>query len=440
MSSAMDPTQIAEQEGAPLPMSDDITEDNVTLVRALAASLLRIPDVWYRCSDRFDSEGRLILEKSLGLPVPDEHDPECLQIIGEIAEDVKDTATWECQLFQHAQILCRTLGLTMLDARILSYLSLLDEGGILETLTGFLPRASLSGGFRYFAKILECRREDIENAIGPNSALNTLGLIEISKISGHGFEIGRDLDLDQTLTQKLLSSVPLSEKDFPCAFFDSKGAQPSLTVADFCYLESELDFIIKLISGTSRGACNPVSILFHGAPGVGKTEIAHLAAQHTGAYLAEITGDGEDGESITADARLKRFRITIRALRESPRPYLVLVDECEPVLEVGGSTGPVVSNFKDPTKASLTRALESTTHPSIWISNSIDHVDAALLRRFSMIVEIQRPPRSKRITMIRNLCHHLELSDEFVDDLADHPPVSPAMIHSTAETTNRILK
>jgi SpoVK/Ycf46/Vps4 family AAA+-type ATPase len=68
----------------------------------------------------------------------------------------------------------------------------------------------------------------------------------------------------------------------------------------------------------------------------------------------------------------------------------------------------------------------------IWTSNNIFEIDAAVLRRMSLIVELKAPPVRQRERILRRLANRYEvaLADHELHDLARRLPATPAVLEN----------
>jgi SpoVK/Ycf46/Vps4 family AAA+-type ATPase len=129
------------------------------------------------------------------------------------------------------------------------------------------------------------------------------------------------------------------------------------------------------------------------------------------------------GREINRAERLSDLAVFQRLLAGSVGTA-ILFDEFEDVawqlINRGGS------------KLYLNRLLESNPVPVIWTSNNIYEIDAAVLRRMSLIVEIKSPPVKQRARILRRLAnrYEVELEDHEVHELARRLPATPAVLEN----------
>lgn len=71
--------------------------------------------------------------------------------------------------------------------------------------------------------------------------------------------------------------------------------------------------------------------------------------------------------------------------------------------------------------------LEENTLPCFWLSNSIEDIDAAHIRRFDLVIEVPNPPLAQRQQMLRE-CGAGKLGSTLVEHLSAHDQVTPAVL------------
>lgn len=108
---------------------------------------------------------------------------------------------------------------------------------------------------------------------------------------------------------------------------------------------------------------------------------------------------------------------------------LVIFDEIEDVLPRLG----LLDRPSNGHKAWINNLLETNQCPSIWISNHVNQIDPAILRRFDFILEVKNPPSEQRVEIIKKSLGSLETCEQWISNICEMETVSPAII-------TRILK
>lgn len=88
-------------------------------------------------------------------------------------------------------------------------------------------------------------------------------------------------------------------------------------------------------------------------------------------------------------------------------------------------------------KAWMNRMLEEATVPTFWLSNSIDSVDPAFLRRFDMVIKLPIPPRKQRQRILERECQ-AKVGKECIARIAESENLSPAIISRSASVIHAL--
>ena len=102
---------------------------------------------------------------------------------------------------------------------------------------------------------------------------------------------------------------------------------------------------------------------------------------------------GESADSIIPN-RAERLPMLKWAQRLLSRQsgVMLIIDEAENLVPHGFE----MRRDADELRVALNRLLESNTIPTIWTSNDVRCFDPALLRGFTLVVELRTPPESVR--------------------------------------------
>ncbi len=212
---------------------------------------------------------------------------------------------------------------------------------------------------------------------------------------------------------------------------------PTLGIADYPHLRHELAILRPYLARVLEDRREGVNVLFYGPPGTGKTELARVLAQGVGSDLFEIVSEDEDGDPIDVEQRLRAYAAGQRFLGRSQS--LVLFDECSDAFTASDSIGMfgIKTHAVSGRKGWFNRMLETNAAPTFWLTNDTSLMDAALLRRFDLVVEMQVPPRAVRRSIAQAHCGDLA-SRATLDALAGVEGLAPAVLTRAAGVASRI--
>ncbi|MDQ6991280.1 MAG: ATP-binding protein [Mariprofundaceae bacterium] len=117
---------------------------------------------------------------------------------------------------------------------------------------------------------------------------------------------------------------------------------------------------------------------------------------------------------------------------------LILFDEVEDVFPSRGFSFFGMEMKSGENKGWINKALEENKTPAIWICNRISQIDSAFLRRFDYAMELNTPPRSVRLNIVRSRLTDTPVSESFMQRLSEHEELSPAQVAQAAKVLQRM--
>jgi len=313
------------------------------------------------------------------------------------------------------------IGLTRTDIQLLAFVTTLATDHFLEASIEGLGKLSTRAMYKILAVILSRLEKEIEAALSPDGALVRSGLITLNR---EATTLDAKLEmLSENFADKLVSS----NEDIIQAIRDivSECEPPSLGIEDFSHLSRELDVLMPYLNHFLKSGRSGVNIFIYGKPGTGKTQLARILAKEFKCQLLEIASEDEFREILDAKKRLKAYRAAQYFF--SKRHCLLVFDEVEDVFDDGeGFFGR--KSTASTHKAWINRILETNPIPTIWLSNSVDPLDHAFIRRFDMVIEIPVPTKQQRKEIIRANCGGL-LSEPMIEQLSYSEDLTPAVIN-----------
>lgn len=341
----------------------------------------------------------------------------------------KESFTTHKTLSQNITKLSSLIGLTQYEERILEFAVLFDQYTILYNSIKYLGKNSNHNSIKYeLSVILDIPLEEVKKAFERSSKFSKSSLLSLSsyeKSIVNALELESDYFSAHMLTHEGDIEEIIQDTVKECKSSD-------LTLKDFDHIKSELSLVLHYLQNVFSKNQKGVNILLYGHPGTGKTELSKLIAQEIGAQLFEVSYMDEEGEPLRSHRRLSSYKVAQALL--SQKECLMLYDEAEDIFEVNNSP---VSPKKQENKAWINRMLETNEIPTIWVTNDVDAIDNAIVRRFDLSIEVPIPRKRKRAQILEKECKHL-LKKESLNALSEHSFIAPSLITKAKKVTDSV--
>ncbi|MBF0266689.1 MAG: AAA family ATPase [Gammaproteobacteria bacterium] len=335
--------------------------------------------------------------------------------------------------------LVQVINLNENEKQILGFVVILQSIKGFQDISDELGELNLKEVFDTLSFLLDISHHEIKTALNQNNTLFQSGLVKVDRDCAN--ELQRRIDIMPGLTDNLLLPDVNFDKVFDRYFYPA--SLPSLKKSNFDYLENQINLIERSLSLCKSGSTNTVNakngamikgmnILIYGPPGTGKSELSRVIAKRLGFQLHEIAMNDEDGDPVNGNERFSSFRLAQQVLRRK-KNNLIVFDKIEDVFPSS-----MMDIFSGRTqikgqKAWVNRLLESNEVPSIWISNAVWQIDDAYKRRFKFVLKMDIPPEKTRLKIIKNCVKKLPVSKTWLDCVAEHTELSPALISQSAQ-------
>jgi transitional endoplasmic reticulum ATPase len=204
----------------------------------------------------------------------------------------------------------------------------------------------------------------------------------------------------------------------------------SLTWRDFEHLGSVRDLAARIVgsAGVIRGgAQRGVNLLFYGPPGTGRSEFAKTLGAHL-RFSVQFCGEtGEENSELDRRERIAALLIA-NAVGAVARKTIVVVDEAGDLLAGLDDDN---SSGRRGSKVFVNRLVESVATPTIWITNDVDCLGPAIIRRRNLVLRFPKPSFDVRKTMVARIAKSADfrLNDTALEELAGKP-APPALIEN----------
>ncbi|MGY4828645.1 AAA family ATPase [Sphaerotilaceae bacterium SBD11-9] len=269
---------------------------------------------------------------------------------------------------------------------------------------------------------------DVRSMLSASSRLVRSGLLDSDSTS-----FRHDLEDALRLSRQaiLLLDSPAHDLDGMASVVLREIAPSTTEDLSWPHLEERLQLLKRIVEHATGHRERGVNILLYGEPGTGKTQFASRMIESLGLRGFAVADVDKDGGAASRAERLASLMLT--QLFAPAGGSVVLLDEAEDIFQAEYHD-PMARALgkRDDAKSWMNHLLEDNAHPILWISNRIDHIDPAYLRRFTYCIEFPRTPRGVRRAIART---HLEVAGctpAFIDEIACEPLVSPALLSSAA--------
>jgi len=322
-------------------------------------------------------------------------------------------------------ILAETLGLTVTEIALLDFLEKrLSVRGFLEFLREFCNQSELQNCSN-LVTMLNTSEPEMRKALARKSSLHEMQLIVRARHSLFDLE---DFVAPSEGLVDILSAAPTTTQEL-ADFLVEVAPAPVLSLDDFPHLAAAGRRLVSTLGRAAQNGVVGVNGLLFGPPGTGKTEFSLAVAQAAGLTLYRVRTTDDDGDGMGRQGRLTAYLIAQRMLKNR-RDALILFDEIEDVFaEDSGAVARLLMGGRQPAgkeKGWMNRLLEENRVPALWITNDIDVMDPAFLRRFLLPVEFATPPRSVRRNMVERHLGDCALPSGLLDELAADDKLAPA--------------
>ncbi len=323
----------------------------------------------------------------------------------------------------------KLIGLSKAERKILNFAITLHTHVGLDDIADTLGNITANDISSVLSFLLKISEEKVQTALSNRGLLSQSGILRFSKGK---METMRDrLDLMEGLPAILLS--PMKEDLFDQFFLPAKAAK--LNPKDYAFIQSEYQIIKQYLQQGAKTGMQGVNILVHGLPGTGKSELAHTLSEDLGLQLYEVSITDAEGDAISGSDRFSAYQLAQQVLSKNNKA-LILFDEIEDVFPSDSFFGKVSVN--ENRKAWINKLLEQNPVPAIWISNDIEQIDHAYIRRFDFVLNLQAPPRKVREKILKKYLQHLPVSQTWIQQAASNEHLAPALIARASKVVSAI--
>ncbi len=261
---------------------------------------------------------------------------------------------------------------------------LVDQIGLSKEEARYILFENRMNTFHRFTSIIEDefhekkeKEKCIANIVGISHNEFRQMLRPDNKIRAFGF-IDEDGDYDSSLDNCII------EKSIYPYFADlikPLDCSAAYGLDSFSVKRESIDITVDLLKGK-----NPVSILFYGKPGTGKTELAKAISKQTGNKVYIFKNESEVDQDKNLLGRL------VCLLSMDWTDSVLIVDEADSLLKTIERS--FFGTFPAQTKGTVNKMLENNRNKVIYIINHQRQIDESTRRRFTFSIKFESMPAS----------------------------------------------
>ena len=322
--------------------------------------------------------------------------------------------------------LADVLGLSAVESEIVLFTVLLHRYTVFQHALSLLGELSPSDLYVVLAIMLECDDTQIAEALSPTGVLAITGAVRIDT-TNWDYDLKDRLDLLAGLDAAVLDGTVSQERLFAAYLQISPPARH--TLEDFPHVRRHLAVLVPFLKEALARREPGVNVLLYGPPGTGKTELVRAIAQALGVELREVPTESDDGRPLSGADRSQALRFAARLCARRTH-CLLLFDEIEDYFDALAFDGERWQRGGG--KGASVRLIETQPVPTFWITNSVEPIDAAFLRRFDVVLELGVPPPAVRARMLAAHLGELQPDPAWLARLARHADLAPGHIQRAA--------
>ncbi|WP_158291820.1 AAA family ATPase [Lampropedia puyangensis] len=328
----------------------------------------------------------------------------------------------------NVQKLASITGLGNVDCLVLKFVIWSKSEPLLESALDWLGDITSLRLIHALSIVLDISIEELRSTIQPDAALIRSGLIRIDR---HGID---NFSRKLRLISDRFADAMLSFDSDPIDLLKDcveRSAPPTLSINHYTHIEKHTQLLLPYLKHSVQHARKGVNILIHGKPGTGKTELTRVLGQTLNCHVFDVSSQrANDADVVPIDANERLAALRMAQSLAAHQRALIVFDEVEDVFNDGGMLFGTKSTAQTH-KGWINRALEENPIPTLWLSNAIEGMDPAFIRRFDMVIEVPMLNLVQRTDLLNEKCGDL-LNPAQLKTLAKVDYLAPAIVAKTA--------
>jgi transitional endoplasmic reticulum ATPase len=346
----------------------------------------------------------------------------------ELADTWAASAVMPAVLARNLDRLAAAIGLDALERELLGFAVLMRTDRVLDRVAKLVEPASISHVCEILSAVTKAPMESVQRALAVDGALYDSGLLTTDSSTK-----GDLLSYFDLLSREFVERITVADHD-PIELIPGrirKAPAGKLQLMDFDFVD-DIPTMIDYLRAATCTTFSGMNGLIWGKAGWGKTQLALTAAAAVGAEVYEVMGSLGCGEPIESSQRIRAFQFAQRIL---PRENTLLVfDDAEDVIATAFAPG---WGTDGASRAHLNALVENNRVPTIYVTNSVDGINAGLLQRFDMVIELGSPDLEKRRQLVGKLVPTW-VSADTIRVLAGEQSVSPSVLRRVSRIVESV--
>jgi transitional endoplasmic reticulum ATPase len=260
----------------------------------------------------------------------------------------------------------------------------------------------------------------------------TLGRFDFStggRLADLGLIDGKEEPRLSRTVRKVLSLPRLDSRNVS-ALLLGKPAAATLAWNDFSHLREMRDLAARIILAfaKTRGESGKgANVLLYGPPGTGKSEFAKTLGARIGFSVQFVGESTNDNTEPNRRERIAALMIA-NAIGGVARRTIVVVDEAD---DLFAGVDEDDASTRHGSKVFMNRLVERAATPTIWITNDIERLGPAVVRRMNLAIRFAKPSLAMHRNMVERIADSagFALGSDAILELASLP-ASPALLEN----------
>lgn len=337
-------------------------------------------------------------------------------------------------LFTNLEQINHHFGLSHIETDIILFATLIELDSAYGNCYDLYGSLSNRNFYPFLAHVLDVSTKQITEVLNKDGLLHKSGLLKLHTSS-------REVDQKFDLLKSFCNALDTPEQTIESLFSDfiMPAPAPELTAQHYNHIKKDYERLAKYLKVVCHDKIKGANILIYGPPGTGKTQWVHTLADELNIKLYEISVEDAEGDILSGKERVTACQLAQKLLEKGSGQAL-LFDEIEDLFQAD-VLSQIVGNTHTSShtnKGWINQLLEQNAIPTFWISNNINSMDDAFLRRFDLVFELPVPPHSVRKIMLNESLDKIGVSDKWIDRMSHLEHLPPAVINRAARV-NKII-